>query len=75
MANSFVIMATAALDIAYCPRSGAAMTAFEEDMNTTERALSGKSPLAASIFSQAAWVKKALGVFTAQVMTLGEDIE
>ena len=32
------------------------MTAFEEDMNTTERALSGKSASAASIFLQTAWV-------------------
>jgi hypothetical protein len=40
-------MATAAFDIGYSPRSGAAIAALDEDMKTMERALSGESPPAA----------------------------
>ena len=56
------------------------MTAFEEDMNTTERALSGKSASAASIFLQTAWVQTAwVGrthrAYSLRRSALGGDVE
>jgi len=43
------------------------MAALDEEMNTTERALSGNSPSAASILRHTAWVrKKAPRVLTAK---------
>jgi hypothetical protein len=52
------------------------MTAFEEDMNTTERALSGKSAPAASIFADGLGRKNAPRAFTAKFRSaLGGDVE
>ncbi len=65
MANSLAVWRPSLWTSHTPPRSGAAMTAFEEDMSTTDRAF-GKVASAASIFLQTAWVRKAPRAFTAK---------